>query len=258
MELRRFWIIFSKWAWLLAVATVLAAGVSYVVSRATTPVYSASTTILVNQAQNPASPDYNSVLTSERLTQTYSQLLRTRPILLKVIQELGLPLTPEELDRKNCFFSPDGSLLALATTGPGFNRTEILESATGKKRCDLPAAVGAHYCAFSTDNRRVAWFADDGVIQVADTETGRMVRTFLEPRTRWNQSGTQPALCFSPDRRYLASWDEADSGLPESSEFRSQFTGAARAVTLREGQQETDDVAVANRDAVALAAAKLQ
>src|SRR5205807_2023029 len=36
----------------------------------------------------------------ERLTQTYSQLLHTRPILAKTIQDLGLAVTPDELDRQ--------------------------------------------------------------------------------------------------------------------------------------------------------------
>ena len=63
---------------------------------------------------------------------------------------------------------------------------------------------------------------------------------------------------IAPGEYYLAAWEEAPSGLPESPEFRSQFTAATRAVTLQEGQQEKVDVAVISRDAVALAAAKLQ
>jgi len=62
---------------------------------------------------------------------------------------------------------------------------------------------------------------------------------------------------IAPGAYYLAAWEEVTSGLPESREFRSQFTSAARALTLQEGQQETADVSVISRDAVALAAAKL-
>jgi non-specific protein-tyrosine kinase len=99
MELRRYWYVLTKWIWLIALATVVAAAVSFVVSRSMKPVYSASATILVNQAQNPTTPDYNSVLASERLTQTYSQLIRTRPILEQVIKDQNLQLTPDQLDR---------------------------------------------------------------------------------------------------------------------------------------------------------------
>jgi non-specific protein-tyrosine kinase len=55
-------------------------------------------TILVNQAQNPSTPNYDSVLVSERLTQTYSQLIKTRPIADKVIKTLGLSMTSAELE----------------------------------------------------------------------------------------------------------------------------------------------------------------
>jgi non-specific protein-tyrosine kinase len=100
MELRQVWFFVTKWVWLVLVTTVLAAAVSFVISRETTPVYGASATVLINQAQNPATPDYNSVLTSERLTQTYSQLIKTRPVLERTIQDLRLATTPDELDRK--------------------------------------------------------------------------------------------------------------------------------------------------------------
>jgi len=99
MELRRYWFTLLRWLWLIALTTVLAAGVSYVVSKSTKPVYSASVTILVNQAQNPSTPNYDSVLVSERLTQTYSQLIKTRPIAEKVIKTLGLSMTSDELER---------------------------------------------------------------------------------------------------------------------------------------------------------------
>ena len=99
MELRKYWFVITKWAFLIAAVTLAAAVASYAYSRSSPPVYSASTTILVNQAQNPATPDYNSILTSERLTQTYSQLIKTRPILSRAIKDLNLPLSTAALDR---------------------------------------------------------------------------------------------------------------------------------------------------------------
>lgn len=97
MELRRNWFVLLRWWWLLALATGVAAGVSYVVSRQSAPVYSASTLILVDQAQNPVTADYNSVLASEQLTRTYSQLLTTQPILATTISQLRLDVLPEYL-----------------------------------------------------------------------------------------------------------------------------------------------------------------
>src|SRR5436309_342962 len=99
MELRRYWIVWARWLWLIAVTTLLAAITSYFVSRAMTPIYSASALILVDQTQNSVTPDYNSVLTSELLTGTYGQLIQTNPILGKAIHDLHQTMTTEELGK---------------------------------------------------------------------------------------------------------------------------------------------------------------
>jgi len=55
-----------------------------------TPIYRASTTLLINQARNPAVTDYTSLLTSERLAKTYAELLTKRPVLEEVANRLGV------------------------------------------------------------------------------------------------------------------------------------------------------------------------
>lgn len=99
MELRRYWVVWARWLWLIALTTILAAVTSFLVSRAMTPIYSASALILVDQTQNSVTPDYNSVLTSELLTGTYGQLIQTHPILSKAIADLHLTMTTEELGK---------------------------------------------------------------------------------------------------------------------------------------------------------------
>jgi non-specific protein-tyrosine kinase len=62
------------------------------------PVYAASTTLLNNQAPaSSAAPDYNSLLVSERLAQTYGALLLKRPVLQAVITNLKLNTDTEHL-----------------------------------------------------------------------------------------------------------------------------------------------------------------
>jgi non-specific protein-tyrosine kinase len=63
-----------------------------------TPVYAASTTLLINQTPvSSAAPDYNSLLVSQRLAQTYGELLRKRPALQAVITNLKLNTDTEHL-----------------------------------------------------------------------------------------------------------------------------------------------------------------
>jgi capsular polysaccharide biosynthesis protein len=60
---------------LLLLGIALGGGASYAVSKAMTPIYRASTTLLINQTQTPGVIAYNDILTSERLTKTYRELV---------------------------------------------------------------------------------------------------------------------------------------------------------------------------------------
>ena len=99
-ELRRYSAIVWRWAWLIALGAVLAAAAAYITSRLTSPVYAASATLLVNEAPNGKTADYSSILTSERLAQTYSEMMTKRPILDEVISKLKLNVAPDELAKR--------------------------------------------------------------------------------------------------------------------------------------------------------------
>lgn len=91
MELRNIGRIFWKWLWLIALGAVVAGGVTFFVSTRSTPIYRASTQILIQQANNPSGVQWTDVLTSERLASNYARLLTTRPVLNQVATNLRLP-----------------------------------------------------------------------------------------------------------------------------------------------------------------------
>ena len=92
--LRRSW-------WLILLGPILAAGTAFFYSQSLTPIYRTASTLLVNQTQTPGAIQYNDVLTSERLTNTYAALLREqRGYLSSVIEQLDLPLTEDQLAGK--------------------------------------------------------------------------------------------------------------------------------------------------------------
>src|SRR3990172_5209864 len=97
MEIRQYASIFLRWWWLLVLGTVVAAASAFVASKLQTPVYEATTTLLVNQAPSNSVADYTSILTSERLASTYSKLLIQRPVLEETLTRLGLPLAADDL-----------------------------------------------------------------------------------------------------------------------------------------------------------------
>ncbi len=96
MELRRYFYYLLRWWWLVAIGIVVAAGTAYYVSRTSVPVYQASTKLLIDQSKQ-ATTDYNSILTSERLSQTYVEWLRTQPVLDEVIKRMQLPFSAADL-----------------------------------------------------------------------------------------------------------------------------------------------------------------
>jgi len=100
MALREYLDLLRRRWWLLLLGPVAAGLGAYLVSRALTPIYEASATILVNQTQVPGVVQYNDVLTSERLTNTYAELVERRPILTDVIARLDLPLSEGALAAK--------------------------------------------------------------------------------------------------------------------------------------------------------------
>jgi len=90
IDIRQYLALFWQWAWLIALVTVLAGLVSFLVSQRMTPVYSASTTLYINEAPSTKATDYNSIITSERISGTYSKMITTRPILEEVANRTGV------------------------------------------------------------------------------------------------------------------------------------------------------------------------
>ena len=99
IDLRHYAHVVWQWLWLIVLASAIAGGGAFLASGLVTPIYEASTTLLIRESQNEAGLDYNSVLMSERLARTYSQLLKDTPVLDEVINRLKLHVSAEALAR---------------------------------------------------------------------------------------------------------------------------------------------------------------
>ncbi len=96
---RRYLAVIQRWLWLIVLTTLVAAAAAYVASRLSTPIYEASSILLVNGGETAAGPDYNGVLMSERLVGTYSQLLKGPPIYEGIRALLKLNFSDAQMDR---------------------------------------------------------------------------------------------------------------------------------------------------------------
>jgi len=76
--------------WLIVLFTLMVTTGAFVISRRMTPVYEASTTLLIDQASNSQTSDNSAIIASERLARTYAQLLTTRPGVEELLTRLEL------------------------------------------------------------------------------------------------------------------------------------------------------------------------
>ncbi len=86
--------------WLVILLVTLAGGIlAFLISAfLITPEYTSTTSIYVIPKTTEAqSPTYNDINAGTQLTNDYAALAKSRPVLERVIQELHLQMTPEEL-----------------------------------------------------------------------------------------------------------------------------------------------------------------
>jgi non-specific protein-tyrosine kinase len=101
IDLVKYLVLLWHWAWVIVIAVIVAAVGAFVVSKLIPPVYQAKTTVLVDMAPSNKSLDYNTLLLSSQLTQTYSQMLTKTPVLEEVATRLGLlELKPKTITAK--------------------------------------------------------------------------------------------------------------------------------------------------------------
>lgn len=96
MELREYYNIIRKWWWLLVLCTALGAGSSYLFSRRMERTWEASTLLMIGGSLDVVNPTTGELQTSEKLAQTYAELVKTDTILATTMTSLNLPRLPRE------------------------------------------------------------------------------------------------------------------------------------------------------------------
>jgi len=97
MELKEYFRIIRRWAWLMILGLIIGGGVGYLISDYQTPIYQVSTRVMVMRPSQESVSDYT-YLSAQQLTQTYIQLVTTRPVLDAASAELGYTVEPEQIN----------------------------------------------------------------------------------------------------------------------------------------------------------------
>ncbi|MCA9979899.1 MAG: polysaccharide biosynthesis tyrosine autokinase [Anaerolineales bacterium] len=133
MEIRKYVALLWQWAWLVILGVVIAAGVAYIVSINTTPVYQASARLLIDQAPGASSNTYADVLTIEKISQTYVELLTVSDVLNEVITELNLPIEASGLRRQISASAPaDTQILNITVQDTNPERAAAIANSTAE------------------------------------------------------------------------------------------------------------------------------
>ncbi|KAA3654341.1 MAG: hypothetical protein DWQ04_34550 [Chloroflexi bacterium] len=96
MELKQLLILIRRWAWLLLIGLMIGAGGGLGISLYQTPVYQASTRIMVMQSPESSVADVTT-LSDQELAQTYIELLVTKPVLDATSESLGFSVKSEQI-----------------------------------------------------------------------------------------------------------------------------------------------------------------
>ncbi|MEN1968852.1 Wzz/FepE/Etk N-terminal domain-containing protein [Lentibacillus sp. N15] len=99
---------------LIVVAALISGVVSYFVL---TPTYESKTQFIVNQGEQEKAVQYdvNEIKTNVELINTYNVIIKSPAILSKVIEDLKLSLTPEQLEKKLDVTSAENSQVVTVT-----------------------------------------------------------------------------------------------------------------------------------------------
>jgi capsular polysaccharide biosynthesis protein len=102
MELADYIRILRKRWWIIAVAIVLTAGSAFVFSKLQHPEYTSTAEIVIE----PARPDWGLTQSAKLLLRTYMTVADSYSWAQEVIEEMELPMTPEQL-RGNAYFAAE-------------------------------------------------------------------------------------------------------------------------------------------------------
>ncbi len=95
LDLRQLLAIARRRAWIVLLLMVIAGSVAYVNSARETKIYSTSATMMISSTgQSTISPDYNSLVTSKYLAETYRMLITTTTVMDRVAERLGYDYVP--------------------------------------------------------------------------------------------------------------------------------------------------------------------
>jgi non-specific protein-tyrosine kinase len=97
VDIKEYFYLLWSWAWLIALAGLLAGLAAYIVSINTIPLYETATRLLISDPPAMRSLETSAMVSTQTQASTYAEMLLDRPVLQGVIDKLNLQTTSDDL-----------------------------------------------------------------------------------------------------------------------------------------------------------------
>lgn len=191
IDLRAYGRVLRRWWWLATLGVVIAGGTGYVISRATTPIYESSVTILVQGNRFPGLPTASDLEASDRLARNFIQLVTTR----RNVAEIALRLELSEEDARAVTAVAQRSAIIVSALSPDAQRAaDIANTAAEIFIEDFQRRQFAQIAQFQAGLNRFGVVDDDLIIAAQASalstleviEPAQVPSVPIRPRTRLN------------------------------------------------------------------------
>ena len=201
-----------RW-WLVVPLTLLAAGAAYAVSLSVTPVYRASTSVLVGGGLDDTNVSPDDIDSSEHLTLLYADMVGRQPVLQGVVDSLGLRTTWQQLrTRVHGELVPSNTdLIVITADGPSTEEATEIATATATQ------LVAVSPTDVQDANQKFVVERLDTLSQSIDAKQRRV--DSLQKQLTDAGSPTQGTLLrkqIAESEEQIARWEESYSALLDS------------------------------------------
>jgi capsular exopolysaccharide synthesis family protein len=174
MDARHVFSVLRRRLWLLIACVLIAGGLALFVSSALPKMYEGKVTLIVGQSLQSVSPDINQLLASQRLSQTYADLVTTGPLLTRVIAKETLDTNPDKLRKLIRADAPrDSTLITITVSDPDPVRVASIANTIADELITAsPAISGRDSDVQSFVDRDLA--AAQGQIEATQAEVERL------------------------------------------------------------------------------------
>jgi capsular exopolysaccharide synthesis family protein len=205
-------IVLRRW-WVLIVLTVIAAAAGYLISIRQTPVYQATTTILIGQAIQSADLNRTDIQTSEALALTYANMTLREPVIQKVINSLNLGIGWRNL-RNRIEAEPIAGtqLLEIRVEAESPEKARVIANEVANQLISLSPKSGSNNEdeSLSTFNRQQIQYLQEKII--SEQKRIQVLEDFIQNRSSdspqitelENEKATLERLNADREQNYLA------------------------------------------------------